>query len=278
MEICGNCHTFTPLLEKGEIDIVATIRVFREHGLRAVEFSDAFVGEERLVAVKAVLAELEVALVCYDVVCDFATADAAARQAETAKLQAGIRRAAALGARYVLTYPGFLKDGLSPADVRRWFAEGVRDSLPLARRSGITVTIPDVGIQAALCGTSAHLNEICDAVGPDLRVTYDVGNFVMAGEDPLEAFDRVAPRIVHAHIKDWQILPASANPPPGAFVGLDGRYFVGAVPGDGVLDLHGMIARLSKLGYQGYLSYEYEGTGDPWEAVRRGLAYLRRLL
>jgi hypothetical protein len=32
------------------------------------------------------------------------------------------------------------------------------------------------------------------------------------------------------------------------------------------------------LGYRGALSVEYEGTDDPWEAVRRGVAYLRSLL
>ena len=46
----------------------------------------------------------------------------------------------------------------------------------------------------------------------------------------------------------------------------------------GMVNLHGVVTRLKRLGYNGAISVEYEGPGDPAEALRRGLAHARALL
>jgi sugar phosphate isomerase/epimerase len=278
VEIVGHSHSFSRVLGAGASSLAAVLRYFWGLDLRAVELMDSHITDADRAAVHATLVETGLTVACYDLRSDFVTPDPAARAAEVARLQAGLERAAAVGARYVLTYPGTLKPGIAPEDARQWFAGGLRACLPLAARLGLTLTIADIGTQAALCGTSDHLNAICDAVGPALRVTYDVGNFLLAGEDPLEALEQVGPRIVHVHVKDWHVLPATAPPPRGAFTGLDGRHYSGAVLGEGILNLPGVLARLAEMGYRGYLSLEYEGTDEPWEAVQQGVAYLRTLL
>jgi len=276
--IALHSHSFTPGLAAGDIELSAVLRFFDELGVDVVELADAHVQQAGLESVRAALGGLGMRVVCYDVAADFVTDDPLVRRIELEKLQRGIERAAAVGSRHVLTYPGLPKPGIDPAAVRVWFAEALRASLPLARRLGVTVTIPDVGTAAALCGTSDHLNEICDAVGPELGVTYDVGNFLLAGEEPLPALDRIAPRVAHVHLKDWRIFPPDAPSPPGTFIGLDGRRYLGLALGEGVLDLPAVFGRLADLGYAGCLSIEYEGTDDPWQAVRQGVTYLRRSL
>jgi sugar phosphate isomerase/epimerase len=271
-------HSFTPVLAAGEVELGAVLRFFGGLDVEVVELSDAHVQQAGLESVRAALHALGMHVVCYDVAADFVTDDPGTRRGELEKLQRGLERAAVLGSEHVLTYPGLPRPGIDPAAVRGWFAEALRACLPLARHLGVTITIPDVGVAAELCGTSDHLNAICDAVGPELRVAYDVGNFLLAGEDPLRALDRLAPRIAHVHLKDWRVFPPDAAPPRGTYVGLDGRHYLGLALGEGVLDLPAALRRLAGLGYQGCLSIEYEGTGDPWQAVRRGLAYLRRLL
>jgi len=58
-----------------------------------------------------------------------------------------------------------------------------------------------------------------------------------------------------------------------------GRHpYLGEVLGEGVLNLPGALALLRRLGYQGWVSVEYEGVGDPLDAARRGVAYLRSLM
>jgi sugar phosphate isomerase/epimerase len=116
---------------------------------------------------------------------------------------------------------------------------------------------------------------ICDAVGPALRVTFDVGNFLLAGEDNLDALAKIAPNLAHVHFKDWKVVPHTA---PQAFPGKDGRYYQGEVLGKGVLNLSEAASRLRKIGYSGWISVEYEGIEDPWVAARDGVTYLQSLL
>jgi sugar phosphate isomerase/epimerase len=276
--IALHSHSFTPALAAGQIELETVLRFFDELGVDVVELADAHVHSAGVEAVRAALDRLGLSVVCYDVAADFVTDDPDARRRELEKLQGGIERAAAVGSRHVLTYPGLPRPGIEPAAVRGWFAEALRTCLPLARRLGVVLTIPDVGIAAELSGTSEHLREICAAVGPELRVTYDVGNFLLAGEEPLPALERLADRIAHVHLKDWRVFPVGEPPPPGSYAGLDGRHYLGLALGEGVLDLPSVVRRLAELGYRGCLSIEYEGTDDPSAAVRRGLAYLRRLL
>jgi sugar phosphate isomerase/epimerase len=266
------------LLRARELDTATVVRYFHRLGATAVELTDGFIGDDEVAGLQALLGETGITVACYDANNDFVNPDPAARQDEVRKLQAALERAARFGARYILTYPGYQKEGVSPDDARSWFAAALRECLPVAARLGLTLTVADIGTQARICGTSEHLTAICDAVGPELGITYDVGNFLMAGEDPLAALERLAPRVVHAHVKDWRILPSDAARPDGAFVGLDGRYFCGEVFGDGELALQAILGRLAQLGYRGHLSLEYEGTGDPWGAMQRGYAALQAQL
>src|SRR5262249_44933522 len=140
---------------------------------------------------------------------------------------------------------------------------------------GLTLMVENLGILADLYGRSEQILGICEAVGPELKVTFDAGNFLLAGEDNLAAFERLAPRIVHVHFKDWKVVP------PGtacAYPGADGRFYQGTALGEGMVNLHGVIRRLRAIGYRGTISIEYEGPGDPAEAVRQGLTYLSSFL
>ena len=98
---------------------------------------------------------------------------------------------------------------------------------------------------------------------------------VLGDEDPVEFLDAVAHKMVHAHAKDWELLPPDAQ---GCLTARSGRKYIGATVGQGVLDYPAIIAKLKHYGYDGFLSFEYEGGGDPVQAAREGMAYLRSLL
>jgi sugar phosphate isomerase/epimerase len=137
------------------------------------------------------------------------------------------------------------------------------------------MTVANVGWQPVVYGTSEQILGVCATAGPGVKATYDVGNFLLAGEDNLRALEREAPLIVHVHFKDWKVVPP---PSPHAFPGVDGKLYLGEVLGKGVLDLPAAAARLRQLGYQGWISVEYEGIDEPHEAARSGIKYLRSLL
>jgi sugar phosphate isomerase/epimerase len=165
-----------------------------------------------------------------------------------------------------------------PADVARgWMGETLALCVEEATPRGIHVTIESLGLQPSVCCRSDHLATICEIAGPGLKLTYDCGNPILGGEDPLASLDRIANRVVHAHFKDWTIVERPVQPDPFTYSGGDGRWFRGAVLGDGMVDLPGALARLQALGFDGHISVEYEGSEEPWPAIERGLRYLRSL-
>jgi sugar phosphate isomerase/epimerase len=256
MRIAVMSWSFNSALRAGEMDTADVIRFVRGLGVEAVELMDGFITDDQEDGIARALADTGCAHVCYDVGGDFVQADLAGRQAAVEEVVAGLERGARLGAQRAL----------------------VKQCLPAAARLGLPLTIEDHSSQAAVYGRSEHLEHICGGVGPRLQVTYDVGNFLLAGEDPASAAIRLGSRIVHAHYKDWHALKPGDEQPARGVTSPDGARYTGAVLGEGVVDMVAATAALRRIGYQGYVSVEYEGVGDPREAVRRGVAYARTLL
>ena len=268
-------YSFARDLVAGGIDTAGVIRLAHGLGVGAVELMDHLIAAEELPAIEAALAETGCAVACYDLRADFATPDAATRRAEIARVRRYCTRAARLGAPIALLSLGGLKPGQDPAKVRGWQGEALRECVLAAGELGLVLTIENLGSEPLLCGTSAHLRELCDRAGAAARVTSDAGNFLMAGEDPLAALEALAPRLAHVHLKDWRVSPADEPLPAGAFRGVDGRGYLSVPLGTGVAPLADVLARLRELGYQGRLAIEYEGPGDPAAACAAGAAFVR---
>jgi sugar phosphate isomerase/epimerase len=268
-------YSFASLLDAEAMTVPSAIELARELGIDAIEIMDRFVQDESIPAIVAALAKTRTRVICYDVEGDFARTASRGRVEAIERVQRGFERAARLGAPQVLLVPGPRPVGMSPEAARDNYVEGVRACLPAATRLGLTVSLENLGGQALVCGTSDHLLEIVDRVGPDLKLTFDAGNFLLAGEDALKALSRLWSRVVHVHLKDWQVVPSGGPPGPGVYRGVDGRGYTGAALGDGSVDLPGVLSRLGAWNYPGFVSIEYEGTAAPREAVKRGIAYLR---
>jgi sugar phosphate isomerase/epimerase len=279
MEIAGYTYSFDRLLRAGEMDTAGAIRAHREIGLRAHEVSDIYLREDgELSAVEAALAEGDGRVVVYDIACDFVAPDGSAPPDQVARVHRAVERAARLGAPKVLLVPAQTREGVAPSLVRRHFAAVAASCRDAARARGMATMVANLGLQAAYCGTTAHLREIRDAVGPDLAVTYDVGNYLMAGEDTLDALGRVAAWLGHVHFKDWRIVEAGAPGAEAAFLGQDGRLYLSVALGEGLVPLAAVLARLRDLRYDGTITVEYEGPDDPAAAMRRSIAHLDALL
>jgi len=278
MRLAVMVYSFANILSTGEATVPEVIRYLGDLGVDAVELTDAYVRDDNLDAIQAALAETGSEVVCYDVFGDFTAAAPADRQAALARVRRGFERARFFGTWQILLVPGPPPPGTSPDVARARVSEGIKQSLPEATPRGLAVSIENLGVQALVCGTSDHLKAIADIVGPDLGITFDAGNFLLASEDPLHALGQLSPRVVHVHLKDWQVVPSRVRPLPGEYPGLDGRSFRGAALGEGIVDLRAVLSRLRAVGYAGCAAVEYEGTNDPRDAVRRGVAYARPLL
>jgi sugar phosphate isomerase/epimerase len=275
MDLAVMAYSFSRALEAGELDLPAVIRWVHDLGISQIELRDDQIVPDAMPAVRQALVEVGMSVPCFNLHCDVASPDSSERAERLARVRDRLAPIAALGVRQVLVVPGLAGDVARTPLARQWFCEALRALLPEASRLGIALTIENLGILAELYGRSESILAICEEVGPQLKVTFDAGNFLLAGEDNRAAFDRLAPRVTHVHFKDWQVVSAVT---PASYPGVDGRCFQGAPLGEGVVDLHGVVARLQALAYRGTIAVEYEGPDNPTECVRRGVSHLRTLL
>lgn len=77
-----------------------------------------------------------------------------------------------------------------------------------------------------------------------LRVCVDIGNFVRAGIDPIDAIHHFGSKVAEVHIKD---------------VDAEGQH---TLLGDGIIDLEGVLAAMAGVGFSGLLTLEYGGNPD----------------
>lgn len=117
--------------------------------------------------------------------------------------------------------------------------------------------------------------------GEDVGLLFDSGHTYFGGGDPLAVLDRHIDRICHVHCKDvrpgvvrlarnrqWTFLESVLN---GAFT----------VPGDGVIDFRGIVARLVAHGYRGWMVVEAEqdpAVAPSYAYAKKGYDTLRALL
>jgi sugar phosphate isomerase/epimerase len=109
----------------------------------------------------------------------------------------------------------------------------------------------------------------------------DLGNFAVVDHDNLEAVRIAAPYAVHAHAKDFVLLP---DPGPGAGIpagfnrSAGGNLWRGTVLGRGNVDVSGCLDALISAGYDGWVSLEFEGPEEVLPALAEGYSFLARHL
>lgn len=103
----------------------------------------------------------------------------------------------------------------------------------------------------------------------------DIGNFSCVDEDNVRAVSRVAPYAIHVHAKDFHFFDEKQE---GCFQTRGCNYLKGAVLGEGFVNVKKCIDVIKRVGYDGYVSIEFEGSEDCIEAITRGYQYLKSII
>jgi sugar phosphate isomerase/epimerase len=262
-------------IAEGGLTVPQALALMRECGAEGVDVSDWNVQGHTNAEARAMVHDAGLAVSCYISGADLTTGPGPERSAALDHLRARLDDAVEVGGSTVLFTTGVAAEGADRAEARRNAAAGLAELLPRAADLGLTLTIEDFGALQSPYQTAAECLETCELAGPGLMLTYDTGNMVLGDEDPVAFLKAVAPKVVHAHAKDWRRLSY------GSLFGLPsraGHRYVGAVVGKGVINYPAVIAALKQMGYPGYLSFEYEGPEDQIQAARDGCAYLRSLI
>ena len=121
-----------------------------------------------------------------------------------------------------------------------------RDALPSLERLvcdySINVAIQNHGFKDDLWGRPEGILEAVGDLDPRIGARADLGSFLQAGIDPLDALDMLGPRVLGCQLTDCD------------------RYGHEVVLGDGRLDLRGALRKLRRMRYTGPLSVGLERT------------------
>lgn len=116
--------------------------------------------------------------------------------------------------------------------------------------------------------------------GTGAGLCLDVGHFLVGGGDPVQAIDRYGDLVTHVHVKDVdsQVLAAlRAGEIDGFAAAVRQRIFT--EPGNGTLDLDGVVGGLDRIGFSGWLMVEQDSSWlAPSEAAAIGNRVLRYAL
>lgn len=211
--------------------------------------------------------------ICYTQPVKFASPDAEQRRAAMDEFRQILDRARILGApRVMLPTPGSAEVDRDTA--RKYAIQCLAEAVELGKQANITVTTEHFPQIHSPFIVSDDLEQALQAV-PDLRITYDGGNALTGGEDPVYAFTRHHQWIDFAHFKDW----TRAEPDtPGARQLLDGNWYRSALIGEGIMDYPSLVKAMIEYDYQGHINLEYESGDEPADqALRRAADYLRNL-
>ena len=159
-----------------------------------------------------------------------------------------LRLAGALRAPTLVVYSG-ARNGHTQKHVRRLFANGLIQLLPLAEELNVTMVVePMHPLFAGDCTYLTSLEETCDLVStvgsPLVKLVFDTYHFGYAS-DVQDELRRIAPQIGLVHLAD------AAGPPAGE----QNRLPLG----EGILPLSEIVATLADCGYQGFFDVELFG-------------------
>lgn len=207
---------------------------------------------------------------CLDIPANFVWTSEAERVERLDAIRRSLELAAALECPTVLLPGTRPADGMSNEEGRKLYSVGLGEAAAIAAEFGIVATIEDFGVTPLFSCRSDHVLEIVKGTGrDDVQVTWDNGNFILADEDPLHAWEAFAPLAAHVHIKDFVIDPtgqAGLKSPAG-------KAFLGCEIGAGAARVDDSLAAVKHSSYDGWVSLEVS-IAPPVEAMQQGLAYM----
>lgn len=275
MKLGLSAWSFAEKIFKKDMTLSGFLRYAADHGVDGIELLDCFWEDEtHPERIRSELAALGLPVACYSIANDFLVAPEML-PAEMEKVRAGIRIAAQLGTPLLRVFSGDLKEGVSFESGKQTIVECYRALAPEAAAAGVTMVLENHGRVAGLSSQVLQiLDEVAEAGFPEaLKSNADTGNFLLAGDNPLEAVRALRRRVGYVHYKDFR--PAPENP---RYIASDGSPWQGIPLGKGSVPLTEITRTLAEAGYAGYLSIEYEGEGVPEEDVAECIRFTREAI
>ena len=272
-------------MDNGSITQLGCVAKAKEMGFDAIEFVDIIPHdgssrEEYARKLRAECERLEMPISNYTFGADLLNGSDGNLDAEIERVKGQIDIAEILGAGSVrhdatVGYPKEVRGFRGFDDVLPRLAEGCRRITEYAKTKGIRTMVENHGF---FCQDSERVEKLVNTVANDnFGLLCDMGNFLCADENPVDAYSRVAPYAIYAHAKDFHVKSGMGqNPGDGFWKSRGGNYLRGAIIGHGDVPVTQCLTILKNAGYDGYIAIEFEGLEENYKGISIGLANLRR--
>ncbi|MBE5732995.1 MAG: sugar phosphate isomerase/epimerase [Clostridiales bacterium] len=282
MKISVSSYSFNQYLKSGKLDLFGAMDKAKEMGFDAIEFIDLPAkdhDEEIALAQKLASYAKEIGLEinAYTVGACMCKATDEEDDKEYERVKGKLDVASALGAKVFRHDAVFALERFRSFDLSLpTIVKNIRRISDYAKTLGITTCIENHG---KICQDSDRVERLFNAVNHEnFGILMDVGNFACVDENNVMAVSRIAPYAVHVHFKDFNIVPRSENRPEHAFESRACNYLVGTSIGYGDVNTAQCYAILKSIGYDGYLSVEYEGPEDCIEGIKKGFDNIKKYM
>lgn len=282
MKLSVSTYSFNHYANPEKLGIIGAMDKAKEMGFEAIEISESqYINKDSARLIREHSEKISLPVIAFDVGADFPGKGDDGIKSEVERVCALVDVAKILGAPMMRhdvwygSYPGH--ENPTFEEVLPILVESCRTVTEYARERGVKTMVENHGYYVQ---DSWRVKALVEAVDSDnYGALVDIGNFLCVDEDNISAIRTVAPLAFHAHAKDFHRKLRGENVEgEGWFPTRDGNHLIGAVIGEGVLDLPASIAALRESGYDGYISLEFEGREDNLVGIEAGLRNLRRYI
>lgn len=278
MKISVSSYSFSQHIKNTHASLFDVCDLAKEIGYQGIELIDllnyAKPGEDMELArqLRAHCDAIGLPIIAYTVGADFIKNGIVE---EVNRLMQCVDIATLLGAD-LLRHDATKEKGIQWREAIRQMAGAIRDVTSYAESKGVRTCTENHGY---IIQDANRVEELMLTVNhPNYGWLVDIGNFACADQLSIPAVEIAAPYAFHVHVKDFLIKPASSiHPGAGWFPSRHGQFLRGTVAGHGMIPIHACIEILRRNGYDGWLSYEFEGMEDNIPALSAGLAFLKTL-
>ena len=160
----------------------------------------------------------------------------------------------------LLLVPGLMPEGWTDGD-RDAARQRIAAFAERVAAKGFRVLLEDYDNPRSLCYNTERLDSLF-ALSDALGHVYDSGNFLFAGEDPMECYRHFRDRIGHVHLKD-RVAPDNMRCVPA---------------GSGCVPIADIVRDLVATGYTDWLTVEHFGSRQMLSDSRTAYANVRQML
>ncbi|HOV21484.1 MAG TPA: sugar phosphate isomerase/epimerase family protein [bacterium] len=248
-------------------DIEYLCKLTRNLGLDGIEWVGLY--GRRADEVKEIMDDYGLKTVCYTFFVDINFKDENLRRHGIEQIKRGIEESKVLATDKIMLPIGG-KDEYSRDESRENVIKGLEEVIGLADNYGISITVEQFPDIRGPFLNSEDMKKIIKEI-PQVKVTFDSGNVILGGEEPSESFLKMKEYVIHTHFKDWEISNDGKE-------GLDGKKYIPALIGEGIIDYKKLVKTMEKENYLSYVSIEYEGYKyDREEAIIKALNFLKNI-